>query len=127
MYQTTQDCFVQSFNLWNVHNIDVLTTNFTSGGSFCGSIRRKPVPVSIEAMTNFYIGKMQFVVRGGVNNNVFFNRTEYSAPYFLNDNYDTGAPGPDSFSAGDYVLTATSEDDVRHAKTISFRVRNSNQ
>jgi hypothetical protein len=77
----------------NARSNVVLTTNFTSGGSFCGSIRRKPVPVSIEAMTNFYIGKMQYVVRGGVNNNLLFNRTEYSASYFLNGNYDTGAPG----------------------------------
>jgi hypothetical protein len=119
---TTQDCFVQSFNLWDARTNTIITTGFTSGGWFCGSYRRRAVPVSFEAKANFYIGKMQFVVRGGTN--TFWNRTEYTAPYFLNGNYDTGAPGPVYFNAGDYVLTATSEDDARQAKSISFQVRN---
>jgi hypothetical protein len=121
--KTTQDCFVQSFNLWDVRTNSIMTTDFKSGGSFCGSIKRRLVPVSFEAQANFYIGKMQFVVRG-VGNGYFANRTEYSAPYFLNGNCDNGAPGPVYFHAGDYVLTATSEDDARQAKSISFQVRN---
>jgi hypothetical protein len=118
--QTTQDCFVQSFDLWDARNNVVLTTNFTSGGSFCGYRNRRSLPVSFEAKSNFYIGKMQFVVRGP--NNFLTNRTEYSAPYFLNGNYANGAPGPVGFYPGDYVLTATSEDDAKQAKSISFRV-----
>jgi hypothetical protein len=128
--QTTQDCFVQSFNLWDARNNVILNTTFTSGGWFCGGRRR---PVSFEANANFYIGKMQFVVRGnstnfyGTTSSYFTNRTEYSAPYFLNGNYDNGAPGGTTFNPGNYVLTATSEDDATQAKSISFQVRNCNQ
>jgi hypothetical protein len=118
---TTQDCFVHSFNLWDARFNTIMTTDFKSGGSFCGSRKNRLLPVSFEAKSNFYIGKMQFVVRG-VGNNYFANRTEYSAPYFLNGNYDNGAPGAVVFNPGNYVLTATSEDDARQAKSISFRV-----
>jgi hypothetical protein len=121
--QTTEDCFVQSFNLWDARLNTITIMDFKSGGSFCGSRRNRLLPVSFQAKSNFYIGKMQFVVRG-VGNNYFSNRTEYSAPYFLNGNYDNGAPGGVFFYAGDYVLTATSEDDARQAKSISFRVNN---
>jgi hypothetical protein len=115
--QTTENCFIESFNLWDARNGFIMASRFT-GGSFC---RRKMV--SFEAKTNYYLGKIQFVVRGP--GNYFTNRTEHTAPYFLTGNNDKGAPFGTTFvREGDYTLTATSMDDSKRAKTISFQVRN---
>jgi hypothetical protein len=122
---TTQDCFVQSFNLWDSFTNSVIVTDFKSGGSFCRGIF-----VSFEAKANYFIGKMQFVVRGTYRNfwgfpvSYFSNSTENWAPYFLSGNHENGAPGGTFFNPGSYVLTATSEDDPGQAKSVSFQVKN---
>jgi hypothetical protein len=114
--ETTDNCFVEQFDLWDARLNFLMVPNLPpTGTTFC--MRKR---VTFRAQTNFFIGKMYFVIRGS--NGYFANKTEWAAPYFFK-----GEDGPDVhgslFPPGNYTVTATAEDNPLHTKTISFRSR----
>jgi hypothetical protein len=111
--QTTTDCFVESFTLWNARYDTVMTHNF-NGHSFC-----KRTYVSIEAKTNYYLGSVRFVVTGGP---TALNTTDTLSPYYImgNDPYNIWGT---YFGVGNYTLTAISDDGNGFSKSINFTSR----
>jgi hypothetical protein len=111
--QTTTDCFVESFTLWNARYDTVMIHNF-NGHSIC-----KRSYVSIEAKTNYYLGSVRFVVTGGP---TALNTTDTLSPYYImgNDPYNIWGT---YFGVGNYTLMAISEDGNRFSKSINFTSR----
>jgi hypothetical protein len=111
--QTTTDCFVESFTLWNARYDTVMIPNF-NGHSFC-----KRTYVLIEAKTNYYLGSVRFVVTGGPTH---LNTTDTLSPYYImgNDPYNIWGT---YFGIGNYTLTAMSEDGNGFSKSINFTSR----
>jgi hypothetical protein len=111
--QTTTDCFVESFTLWNARYDTAMIQNF-NGHSIC-----KRSYVSIEAKTNYYIGSVRFVVTGGPTR---LNTSDSLSPYYImgNDPYNVWGM---YFGIGNYTLTAISEDGNGFSKSINFTSR----
>jgi hypothetical protein len=110
---TTTDCFVESFALWNARFDTFLFANFS------GQCVNRRTYVSMEAKTNYYLGSVRFVVTGGP---TLLNTTDTVSPYFIMGNDPSNIFGT-YFAAGNYTLTAMSENGNGFSKSINFTSR----
>jgi hypothetical protein len=88
--------------------------------NFSGQCVNRRTYVSMEAKTNYYPGSVRFVVTGGP---TLLNTTDTVSPYFIMGNDPSNIFGT-YFAAGNYTLTAMSEDGNGFAKSINFTSRN---
>lgn len=86
--------------------------------SFCKSQK-----VSFHAETDFFIGRVNFVIRG-VGHSFASNRTENAEPYYMYGNNGDSIDGKYFSTVGNYSLTITSEYDAQNNVTVAFQTRN---
>jgi hypothetical protein len=122
-------CDISHLTLWNTKTGVAIAEEIPpSGGVYCNN-----AIISIEAVTNFDIGRVNMawtgpMWRGSVLSdkmdqfNSPFNITEPVSPYFMFGKHKNGPYGM-RLPPGNFTLTATSSKDTAKAKTISFTMK----
>jgi hypothetical protein len=108
------ECEISHFSLRSAETDRLIVAKVPArGGSFCANS-----PVTLEAITKFDLGKVQFSWKDaqGQEN----TRIENAAPYLMMGRTGTNVHGA-KFPVGEYTLTATSESDPTKTQTISFK------
>jgi hypothetical protein len=112
------ECGILAVQLVNATSDTVLGKDLVSDEMvhFC-----KTDHVTFHAVTDFFIGRVNFVVQSMSGAGTYFaNRTETVEPYYMHGNMGTEIDGT-YFPVGNYSLTVTSEYDPMQSKTFRFR------